>query len=205
MKKFLLLFFIAFSLNIYAQTKCVGLKAGYNFPVNLKSGVVFGLDYGYRVDESVSILLGTDFYFKSINEDVSYGDAEQLGVKISQAEHLRQWLGWHLPVTLKARIEIPLHEEAIKPFGSAGFGYGVTHISFEKFDEHQSASLTYNGFVWQLGGGIMFALGSRSQLMIEALYNGASFDKDLSESRYTTLNSSGVVLRAGINFYLHSF
>lgn len=202
MKKLLLLFIIALSFNSIAQTKCFGLKAGYYFPANLKSGVIFGLDYGYRIDESVSIMLGTDFYFKSINQDVTVGEAEELGVKITQGELLSQWFGWHLPVTLKAKIEIPLQDEGIKPFGFAGFGYGATYISYEKFNEHQSASLTYSGFVWQLGGGAGFALGSKSNLIVEALYNGASFDKNISANRFTTLNSSGFVLRAGINFFM---
>jgi hypothetical protein len=205
MKKFLLLFIVVLSFNAFAQSKTVGIKAGYYFPADLKSGMILGFDYGYRIDESVSIMFGTDFYYKSINEDVNYGEAQQLGVKIEQYQHLSQWIGWHLPFTLKARVEIPIQDEAIKPFATAGLGYGFTHISYENLEQKQSASFTYNGFVWQLGGGIMFGLGSKSQLVVEALYNGASFDKDVSETRFTTLNSSGFALRAGINFYLSKY
>ncbi|MGE5457990.1 MAG: hypothetical protein ACM3RX_06510 [Methanococcaceae archaeon] len=204
MKKLWILAVLVWTISAFGQENSVTLKAGYYFPTNLKSGAIFGLDYGFRFDESVSILFGSDFYYKSIRDDADLGNAEHLGIKIGQGERLSQWVGWHLPVTAKVRVEIPLQDERLKPYAIGGIGYGFTSISYDKFNSASnisSSSLNYNGFVWQLGGGLMFGLGSRSHLILEAIYNGANFDKDETANRFSTLNSSGFVLRAGVNFY----
>lgn len=203
MKKYYFLFFLLLTVSLSAQPKSVSLKAGYYFPSSLKSGVIFGADYGFRIDERLAILFGADFYYKGIKEDVSYGDAEQLGVRISSGEHLSKWQGWHLPLTGKIRVELPWTNDAVNPFLTAGAGYGFTSVSYEMFTSNLSASYTYSGFVWQLGGGAMFRLGARSHLLAELVYNGASFDKDDMGHKFTTLNSSGLILRAGVAFNMY--
>jgi len=199
MKRLILVFFLGMTIHLFAQANSLSLKAGYYFPADLKPGGVYGIDYGLRIDESVRLLVSGDFYYKSIRDDVNYGEAEELGVQIEQGEHLSQWVGWHLPLTLKAQIEIPSGHGRIRPFASAGLGYGLTHVSYEKYSSNSSAAMTYGGFVWQLGGGVLIGLGSRSDFQIELLYNGASFEKNVSASKFTTLNSSGLILRGGLS------
>lgn len=205
MKKLLLFVLLFASFPLFAQSNSLALKAGYFAPADLKSGAIFGLDYGYIIDESVTILLGCDFFYRSIRDDADLGDAEQLGVKIGKGEHLSRWTGWHLPLTAKVKVEFPTNEERLRPYAAAGVGYGFTHVSFDKFNNlnsPSSASLTYDGFVWQVGGGVLYSIGSRSQLLFEAMYDGASFEKDEDNNKFTTLNSSGLIIRGGVNFQL---
>jgi opacity protein-like surface antigen len=206
MKKYTILLLILFSMQAFAQQRSWTLKAGAYFPLDLKTGTMFGADYGYAVDETVTLLFGGDFYYRGIRNDADLGDAEKLGVKISTGEHLSKWTGWHLPLTFKIRLTFPTQNERLTPFGIAGLGYGITYVSYDIYNDARKfpseSSLTYSGFVWQVGGGVLYQIGRNSELMGELIYNGASFEKDEENNRYTTLNSSGVILRAGINLYI---
>lgn len=218
MRKYLIWFLILYSVPALAQPHSWTFKVGGYFPKDLKTGMMYSIDYGQIIDEHVTILFGGDFYYRSIRNDASLGNSENLGVKIGEFEHLSEWTGWHLPLTIKAKISFPADNLRIVPYGVAGIGYGVTHVSYDLYREipdpplvnsHSnnvevmpSSSLTYSGFVWQAGGGVMYRLGRSSDLTAEVMYNGAMFEKDEENNRYTTLNSSGITVRAGLVLYI---
>ena len=203
MKKitFLIFFVSIFSLSVFATSKDFSFKVGYYAPSNLKSGIVWGVDYGYAVDEAVSIGIGADLYYRTVKDIKDIGEAKDLGVTITASETMSEWKAWHLPILAKVRFNIPMSDgyEALRPFLTGGLGYGITHVSYTISKEE---STTYTGFVWQIGGGAMYRLGGRSNFLVEIIYNGASFDKDESETKFTTLDSSGVMFRVGINVQL---
>ena len=179
-------------------------KVGAYAPADLKAGIIWGADYGYSVDENVSILIGADLYYKNITDREDLGDTEKVGVTLETGRYLSEWKGLHLPLTAKVMIEFPMGDYSnFKPFMTAGLGFGFTHISFTDIEEStgdaNDESLTYGGFVWQLGGGVLYRIGSRSNLLGEILYNSAKFEKDEDNGYYTTLNSSGLIIRAGFN------
>lgn len=206
MKKFILtaLFFFIPILITTAQWKSLTFKAGYYTPYDLKSGFMYGLDYGTQINENISFLLSGDLYYRNIRNDSFLGSSERLGVKINEGQRLDEWVGWHLPVTAKIRVEFPVNRSLITPFATGGVGYGITRVSYETFDSYSddiyTSSLTYHGFVWQLGGGIMYHLGHNSNLLFEILHNSAIFEKEEKNHYFTRLNSSGLVFRLGINF-----
>jgi opacity protein-like surface antigen len=170
-------------------------------PSELKSGVVWGADYGYVIDENVSLLIGGDLYYRNIRNITKTGEIEDMGIKQEEFQELSEWTGYHIPITGKFKIKFPMQGYRFKPYGIGGVGFGLTHVSFEGTDisnENQKDSLTYTGFVWQLGGGILYRIGSKSNLIIEIIYNRANFEKE-NENYFTTLDSSGLMLRAGIN------
>ncbi len=195
-----------------ATSNSFSFKVGYYMPNDLPyNGIIWGADYGYQVDENVEILASGDLFLRSVENITDQGDIEKVGVPISQFSKLSEWSVWHLPLTFKVRISFPIDEESkVKPFALAGIGYGITHVSYTaSADENgdplanpQEESLTYNGFVWQVGGGVMLRVGSRSNFIGELIYNGASFDKKEGELLFSNLDSSGFILRAGINVIL---
>jgi opacity protein-like surface antigen len=208
MKRLSLFLILLFSgvLSVSAS-KNLTFKAGLYAPADLKAGIIWGMEYGYAVDENVALLFGADLYWKTIDNKEDLGDTESVGVNLETGRYLSQWKGFHLPLTAKIRIAVPLdHYSSIKPFITAGLGVGYTHISFTDMadggGDAQKESLTYTGLVWQAGGGILYRIGSRSSLIGEILYNGAKFNKDEEGGYYTTLNSSGLMFRAGINLLM---
>jgi hypothetical protein len=204
MKKALFIMILLIPLLVNAQWKDLTFKAGVYTPYDLKSGVIYGMDYGTKLNENIVLLFGADLYYKSIVNDAYLSNEEVLGVKIRTGQRLSEWVGWHLPLTAKLRVEFPLEKLPVKPYAIGGVGYGVTHISYESYnnlnDETETESITYNGFVWQIGGGILLKLGYHSNLLFEVIHNSAYFEKEERFNQFSALNSSGVLFRVGINF-----
>lgn len=202
MKKIILILVAIFMVfSVYAGSNSFTFKAGYYFPAEFESGIIWGADYGYVIDENVSLLLGGDLYYKSIRDIKKPDEIEQVGVKQEEITEVSEWTGLHIPLTGKVKIKIPANSNKFKPYGIAGLGVGFTHVSFKgthQDDGEKDESLTYSGFVWQLGGGAMYRIGSRSNLLVEMIYNGAKFEKE-HEDYFTTLNSGGLMFRVGIN------
>jgi opacity protein-like surface antigen len=206
MKKKIISFLILIPVISFSQRNDFALKIGIYTPYDLKTGVIYGIDYGSKINENLTFLFGADLYYKNITNDYRLGSEEKLGVKIGTGQRLNEWVGWHLPLTLKLRIEIPLERTPINPYIVGGVGYGITHISYEIYNnnsyESETSSLNYNGFVWQAGGGVLFRIGRRANLLFEIMHNSAFFEKEERYNMFTTLNSSGAIFRFGIDFIL---
>jgi len=206
MKKSLYIIVLSFFLPVLlnAQWKSFTFKAGYYTPYDLKSGFMYGIDYGTLINENVAFLISGDLYYRNIRNDSYLGSSERLGIKVNEGQRLDEWVGWHLPITAKIRVEFPVNRSLITPFAIGGVGYGITRVSYETFDaasdDLSTSSLTYHGVVWQLGGGIMYHLGHNSNLLFEVMHNSANFEKEEKNHYFTRLNSSGVMFRLGINF-----
>ena len=204
MKKKIIAIIFMLPLISFAQRNDFAVKLGIYTPYDLKSGIIYGIDYGSKLNENITFLFGCDLYYKDIRNDYNFGSVEKLGIKIGTGQKLNEWVGWHMPLTLKLRIEIPLEKTPVKPYAVGGVGYGVTHISYETYnkisDESETTSLTYNGLVWQIGGGILFRIGRRTNLLLEIMHNSASFEKEERFNMFSTLNSSGAIFRFGIDF-----
>lgn len=188
----------------FAQLKSLSFKVGVYTPYDLKTGVMFGMDYGIIVNEHITFLFGTDVYYKDISNESYLSSTEKLGVKIRSGQRMNEWVAWHVPITGKVRIEFPMQKGPLYPYVVAGIGYGVTHISYGMYSSYsekpEESTLTYHGGVWQIGGGILYNLNKNTDLLFEIMQNSANFEKDEGYNYFSTLNSSGVVFRAGVHF-----
>ncbi|MGE5350582.1 MAG: outer membrane beta-barrel protein [Acidobacteriota bacterium] len=203
--RYKILFFLLFlPVLSFAQLKSFSFKLGLYTPYDLKTGMMYGMDYGIIVNEHVTFLLGADLYYKDISNESYLSSSEKLGVKIRSGQRMNEWTAWHFPLTGKVRVEFPLQDSKIYPYVVAGLGYGVTHISYGMYSNYSEnpdeSTLTYYGGVWQLGGGILYNLNKNADFLFEIMQNSASFEKDEGYNYFSTLNSSGVVFRAGIQF-----
>lgn len=203
MKKLMFILVMVLPVMLSAQWKDFSFKIGYYTPYDLKSGAVYGLDYGVILDRNVTLLFGADLYYKNITNDAYLGSYDKLGVKIRQGQILNEWTGVHVPFTGKIRFEFPVERTNVHPYIIAGLGYGFTHVSLDTYDaysdEPEHASITYHGFVWQLGGGVMFQISRFTNLLLEINHNYAQFEKYENHNIFTTLNSSGFMFRVGID------
>ena len=204
MKKIITILILLLPMLSFPQMNDFAFKIGVYTPYDLNTGVIYGIDYGSKLNENITFLFGGDLYYKSIRNDSYLGSEEKLGVKIGTGQKLNEWVGWHLPLTLKLRVEFPMDRVPVKPYVVGGVGYGVTHISYEIYNnisyKSETSSLTYNGFVWQVGGGILFRIGRRANLLFEIMHNSAFFEKEERYNMFSTLNSSGAIFRFGIDF-----
>ena len=95
---------------------------------------------------------------------------------------------------------------ADKPFTyfmGGGLGYAMMWNKETNYIEEVSEKRFYHGFTWQLGGGMMYQLGSRSHLVGEVFYNDAHLKRDKGKNAeglpvWTEVDLSGFAFRLGI-------
>ncbi|HHH84455.1 MAG TPA: hypothetical protein ENL15_00700, partial [Firmicutes bacterium] len=58
----LLIILMAVTLSAIPASKNMTFKVGLYAPAELKAGAIWGLEYGYAIDENVSLLFGGDLY-----------------------------------------------------------------------------------------------------------------------------------------------
>ncbi|MGE5412161.1 MAG: outer membrane beta-barrel protein [Clostridiales bacterium] len=203
MKMRIFLFLMLFPVIVNAQWNLLSFKAGVYTPYDLKTGAIYGIDYGTVLDNNISLMLSGDLYYKSIINENYLDNSERLGINIRTGQRLSEWIGWHLPITAKVRFEIPLEKSLLRPYAVAAIGYGVTHVSYTAFDsnnqDNEGNSFTYNGVVWQLGAGLLYRIGRNTDLLFEIIQNSAEFTEHEDFNRFTTLNSSGLIFRLGVS------
>src|SRR6056297_3081269 len=108
MKKIMLILVtVVMIFSVYATSNSFTFKAGYYFPAELESGVIWGADYGYVIDENVSLLFGGDLYYKSIRNIKKQDEIKQVGVKEEVFTEVSEWTGFHIPLTGKVKVKIP--------------------------------------------------------------------------------------------------
>ncbi|MGE5683077.1 MAG: outer membrane beta-barrel protein [Bacillota bacterium] len=204
MKVKIFLFMLLFPVLLQAQQwNMLSLKAGVYTPYDLKTGAIYGIDYGTVLNKNISLMISGDLYYKSIVNDNYLESSDRLGVNIRTGQRLNEWTGWHLPLTGKIRYEIPLENSLVCPYAVGALGYGVTHVSFMSYDntgrDGEENSFTYNGIVWQLGLGVLYRVSRNTDLLFEVIQNSAEFTEHEDFNRFTTLNSSGVLFRLGVS------
>ncbi|MGE5498250.1 MAG: outer membrane beta-barrel protein [Syntrophothermus sp.] len=204
MKTRILLLILIFPVLLSAQWKTFSFKAGVYTPFDLKTGAVYGIDYGAYLDKNIALLFSGDLYYKSILNDSFLESSDQLGVNIKTGQHLGEWTGWHLPLTGKIRFEFPMENKLFRPYVIAGVGYGFTRISYFALNENgidgESNSMTFNGMVWQLGAGALYRISTNTDILFEIVHNNAEFRDNIDRFRFTSLNSSGIMFRLGLSF-----
>ncbi|MBN2572390.1 MAG: hypothetical protein JXA68_09705, partial [Ignavibacteriales bacterium] len=74
MKKFLFLLLFV-SISLFAQKNRATFTIGYYIPFNLKSGIMWNLEYGYVIDNRFSVSFGGDLYYRSVTNISDLGES----------------------------------------------------------------------------------------------------------------------------------
>ncbi|MBD3289701.1 hypothetical protein GF337_12920 [candidate division KSB1 bacterium] len=191
--------FIAQS-SLFAQRYGVtSFKMGYFNPKDTKGGLIFGGYLGTAFDESVDIGLGLDFFRGTNKEEREIENSSTAGVIETGWIPEEESSVTFIPITGQVNVKIPATYQLFYTAG-AGFGYGLMWAKEAKYEDGekvQSKSKFYHGFRWMLSGGILYKIGSRSALTIEAFYDRAKLDREEDNITYK-VNVSGFGIRAGI-------
>ncbi|MGE5400002.1 MAG: outer membrane protein [Ignavibacteriales bacterium] len=205
----ILLILLALPVISFAQLRSLSFKLGVYTPYDLKTGIIYGADYGTIIDDHITFMIGADLYYKDITNESYLSSSEKLGVKIRSGQRMSEWVAWHFPLTGKIRVEFPMQKSPVYPYVVAGIGYGITHVSYSTYNNYSERpdenSLTYHGVVWQLGGGILYNIGPNTDLLLEVMHNSADFEKEEGFNQFSALNSSGVIMRVGVHFAFRRF
>ena len=203
----LVIFFVANYDSIYAQRYgtrygMTSIKLGYFGPKDSKGGFIIGGMIGSAVDEAVDVGVGVDLFRGGNKKEVVTGSEKVAGIE-EEASYLDSESSVTLvPVTAEINVKIPATYDLFYTVGG-GVGYEFLWTGEREFDSlgksTESKSRFYHGFHWRINGGILYRLGSRSSLILEAFYDGAELSREKNNIKYT-VNPSGFGIRTGVRF-----
>ncbi len=207
MKKIIFIFLILFSLSevVFAKTPFTEFKVGYLDPRDTKAGYIFGINVGRMIDESLSWSFELNYFQKNYKKITD--------VAVSQ-NGLNRYSTKELRVELTSRI-VPLflklnYEHSVRPGSplyaraSGGVGWEFVWNKENNYDTNQFKNRFFNGFGWQLSGGLGFEISSSANLFIDAFYNESKVKRNkktnsLGYPTWEELDISGLGVRLGIS------
>ena len=183
-KKWMIFFLIVGAAGtVFSQgVSVLELRGGYLDPKDTKSGLIFGGSYGIAVDERVDISLGFDVFHRNYTEDTAVADTNYIsGVNettvMRELEYNTTLLPIHADVTVRFPFEPPLYW-----FFSGGITYRFLFNKELNYQEDVSEKRTYQGLGWRLRAGIEYTIGSRSSIILGAMYNIGRVKRNSSET-----------------------
>jgi len=194
--------------SLYAQRYATrqgitNVKVGYFGPKDAKGGFIIGGMLGSSIDESVDAGISIDLFRGGNKKEVETGSEKVPGGFEETASYLDSESSTTLvPVTGVVTIKIPASYDLYYTVGG-GVGYEFLWTDEQDFDNTgkklASESRFYHGFHWMVTGGILYKLGSRSSLILEAFYDGAELSREKNNISYK-VNPSGFGIRTGVRF-----
>jgi hypothetical protein len=155
------------------------LRAGGIYALDLKkAGFLSGLEYGYNVDEMINVSVGAGYQRIGEKEVVRDDSAKSAGVTTYRISVKAQDLHYIFPLKAGLRVRLPLGGSVL-PVISGGLGYVLYNHNANAKDtsNNQSVELVreglHTGFYWETGLGVDWKLGSRSSLLLDAVYQSA--------------------------------
>lgn len=207
-KLLLLLLFIPVTLS--AQYGTGAVKLGYFNPDATDGGFIIGYEAGKAIDERLDIGLSVDWFHKSyIDKDLVSQFDDIFGNIEGSINELRAETNLHsFPVMGTMTAYFPAAPR-VTGYVTGGIGMEVLLIFYKNFqnpddDEFHGAF----DIAWRLGGGMMYQLGSHSDLLLELTYHSSKpswqydvEDEGVKRTFERTFDMSGFAIRGGVRFY----
>lgn len=193
-KIFLTMLMMTFSVSLFAINSTLHVKGGVQYPdAPDKAGFDSAATLNIGIDKYFTLGAETGFgwvQWKDETSDVAV--AELSGAKVEKANL------YTLPLLGVATIRLAdmMENYGFMPYITGGAGYSWTWYRHPDYKDR------FDGFTWQVVGGIEAKLGSDSNLsfLIEAGYRGAPVEN----SDNIEIDMSGFIGRVGISFPLEA-
>ena len=187
------------------QTPYTEFKVGILDPRATREGFLFGLNVGRSIDESLSWGIEIDYFQRTFRQEeaVRVEDQGQAQVVIKQRE--LEFTTRILPIIAKINWERQLGRRG--PFylrASGGLGWELAWNSERNFVEQVNQTRFFNGFGWQVSGGLGIAISSSGNFFVDIFYNGSRVRRNQQTSSlglptWEELDVSGLGLKAGVS------
>lgn len=181
------------------------VEVGFYNPKDSKTSFIFGYEKHADVDERVTILFSSNFFYRSFTEDRSIGivgDGNSSTVTVKRSSELKTY---YLPFLIGGRVSFP--EITPNPFIGGGVGWGIAweSVYIAKTGEMLKSIddvKFYNGFTWQINTGAQYPLGSKTDVYVKLFYNGSTLSRDRKKTdtgiTWDEINMSGLGLSLGL-------
>jgi len=169
------------------------------------AGFLAGFRGGQRLDDVVEIGLGIDWRTKSgratevVQESIGPG-----GETIVVRRDVSSYSSNLFPLMAYLQISGPSHLTLV-PYAGVAASWQVLFLDAHEYSTGQKFDATFDGFGWQLWGGVALPLTGRSRLVGEVFMNQADLHRDLydpflGEDIRETVSVDGVGARFGMNW-----
>ena len=179
------------------------LRLGYYSPKDARSGFVFGATMGNAVDELVDLGLSVDIFRRSYRKDSQIAETVSSGgvvehTVVRELDFSTTAIPVLGTVTVKFSSTMPFTY-----FLGGGLGWALLWNKETNYVAGASERRFYHGFAWRAEGGILYRLGSRSQLIGEVFYMGSSPKRNRERTAeglpvWQEVNLSGLGFRVGL-------
>jgi hypothetical protein len=204
MKKiFLIILFVP--CLMFAQIHYSTIKLGVYDPSATSAGFILGYEGGWYVDDNFIMGLSLDWFNKNYVDGNLVQDFNSIPGVDSKLNELRATTNLNsFPLMCTATGSWPIAPRA-RAFVTGSIGLEILFISYRDYDNpYNSNSKVASDLCWNLGGGVMYELGRRTDGIIELSYHNSSpswqytVNDRIFERSY---DMSGLMLRVGLRFY----
>ena len=179
------------------------LRGGYLNPKGTAAGFIFGGAYGVSVDERVDVSLGFSYFNKSYKKESVVADTGYVSV-LDERTVMREleYSTTLLPVCFNVNVRIPFQPPVYYYVGGS-LSYQFLFNTEKNFEAGISEKRNYRGWGWMVRAGVEYVIGSRSSVILEALYNIGKVKRNVEETVeglpiWDEVDVSGLGFRAGL-------
>jgi hypothetical protein len=201
----LLLILILFSFT-EAKAPFTEVKLGYLDPEDAKPGLLWGINLGRMIDESISWSFEFNYYQKTYSKITTVDDIQlPSGITPSVQQKELEYKTYMIPLFLKLNWERQLGQGSpLYLRASGGLGWEMVWNKEENYETAEKSTRFYNGFGWQATAGLGIQISSSANLFADGFYNGSKVSRNSSTSEegfptWEELDISGFGVRAGVS------
>jgi len=204
MKKIFLIILLAPCL-MQAQMHYSTIKLGLYDPSATSAGFIIGYEGGWYVDDNFLLGYSIDWFNKNyVDANLVTDFNSTFGIN-SQLNELRATTNLNsFPLMGTVSGNWPIGPRT-RAFVTGSVGLEILFISYRNYDNpNNSDSKIASDFCWNLGGGIMYELGKRTDGIVELTYHNSkpSWQYTVNERIFErSYDMSGLMLRLGLRFY----
>ncbi len=196
---------------INAQFNSAAVKLGYFSPSVSEGGFIIGYEGGKYIDENLRIGWSIDWFHKNYIDKSLVGNFNDLPGNLDYTvNELRAETNLHeIPIMATFSALFPVAPRW-KAFATASAGLDMLLIFYNSYENPSEDDIhAAFDFAWRIGGGMVYQLGYRSELIGELTYHNSEPSwtyevKDANGKKHTferTFDMSGFVTRVGIRFF----
>jgi hypothetical protein len=191
--------------NSSAQLHISGIRLGYLDPKDSKAGLMLGMDLTSRVDESVELGATVNVFRRNYQKITPVAKSSSAGgLEETTVQKELEFTTFFLPIMGEAIVHFS--DDDFHWFANGGLGYEMLWNNENNFVDRKKERRFYSGFVWMVGGGFQYRIGSRSAVIAEIFYHDAKVKRDETKKDglpvWSQVNLSGIGFRGGLRFGL---
>ena len=189
------------------------IKFGIQNPQATDAGFVLGYQWERSIDKNFDIGWEVDWFHKTYTDENLVSELNDFNGDVygTTNELLAKTTLYDFPAHFTMEANFPIPESKVRVFGSVGLGLDFLFISYKNYSNPDDANTKAAvDFSWRLGAGVIYPLGTNSELLFEMNYHSSApswqyqvHDDKTGRTRTfeRSYDMSGIMGRVGVRFY----